>query len=720
MSLVTNEDQFALQTMVAQWVTRSGAGTARRDVADRRPDGAASRWSAIAEMGFFGIHLPAAVGGAAGSLADLAVVVAEFGRALLPGPFVPTVIVSAILSHCVDQPEIRSVLTELAIGVKTASVVLDPDLSVSAANTLNGIAGLSIAGDTADLLIVGSTAGSLTRWFLVDSSDTGVHCEPLKSMDITRTLAQFTFDGVTPIAELTGIAPSLVRDLATVLFAAEAAGIGRWCLDTAVGYAMVRRQFGQLIGSFQAVKHICAEMAVTVETIAAATWDGVSCADDEEQLRLTAAAAGSLAIDGAVSTAKSCIQLLGGIGYTWEHDAHLYLRRAMTVRLILGASDTYSSSVTSLVLAGSRRILQQFGEGTEVEVRTAVREFAKTLIALPENEQRAALVTGGYLVPSWPRPYGLGADLAQALAINSELVAVGVQVPDLVIGGWLVRAVVDHGTDEQREKFVPPTLRGDIKWCQLFSEPEAGSDLASLRMRAVRVAGGWQLNGQKVWTSEAVGADWGFCLARTDPEAPKHRGITAFLIDMAAPGIDIRPLREMTGHALFNEVFLTDVYVPDDAVVGQVNNGWRVATSALASERIAMGDRTVLTPSLVSLIDSLGGDPDLAKKWGVALGALLSRAFAKAANDRRMTLTSLAGLNSAALPTVSKLLGVRLSQDDRELAVQIQGPRGAIDEGENCEPIRTFFSSRALSIAGGTTQILLNLLAERVLGLPRG
>ena len=175
------------------------------------------------------------------------------------------------------------------------------------------------------------------------------------------------------------------------------------------------------------------------------------------------------------------------------------------------------------------------------------------------------------------------------MLIDAEFERAGIERPDLVIGAWAIPTILEHGTDEQRTRFVRPTLVGDIVWCQLFSEPEAGSDLASLRTRATRVDGGWNLSGQKIWTSQAHNAQWGICLARTDSEAPKHKGITYFLVDMSSSGIDIRPLRELSGQANFNEVFLDDVFVPDECVVGELNGGWRLARTTLANERVAMG-----------------------------------------------------------------------------------------------------------------------------------
>ena len=169
--------------------------------------------------------------------------------------------------------------------------------------------------------------------------------------------------------------------------------------------------------------------------------------------------------------------------------------------------------------------------------------------------------------------------------IAQEFERAGLSQPSTIVGEWALPTILAHGTPEQRESFVAATLRGDITWCQLFSEPGAGSDLASLRTRAEKADGGWVLTGQKVWTSNAAEADWAICLARTDPEAPKHKGISYFLVDMRSPGIDVRPLREANGGYLFNEVFLTDVFVPDARLVGGPGDGWRLARTTLGNER---------------------------------------------------------------------------------------------------------------------------------------
>ncbi len=182
------------------------------------------------------------------------------------------------------------------------------------------------------------------------------------------------------------------------------------------------------------------------------------------------------------------------------------------------------------------------------------------------------------------------------------MAAAGVLRPHIAIGAWALPTLIAHGTQEQQDRWVRPTLLGQLDWCQLFSEPGAGSDLAALSTKAEKVEGGYLLNGQKVWTSLAQNADFGICLARTDPDAVKHAGITYFIIDMKTPGLEIRPLRELTGAAMFNEVFFTDVFVPDDCVVGQPGDGWRIGRTTLANERVSMSNGASFGNGVESII----------------------------------------------------------------------------------------------------------------------
>jgi len=514
------------------------------------------------------------------------------------------------------------------------------------------------------------------------------------------------------------VTSSQVRDTAAALFAVDAAAVASWCVRTAAEYAAIRHQFGRPIGAFQAIKHLCASMACRAEAAAVLAWDACRAIDDDPaELSLAAAAAAAVCLDAAVDVAKDCIQVLGGIGFTWEHDAHLYLRRTIALRQLIGGSPAWRDRTATLAATGARRSLTLAGEDDEdgelAPVRAAARTTAARIGQRAGSAQRAALAESGYAAPAWPPPYGLAATAAGCLVIDEELASAGLARPDLVIGGWAMAAIFGHGSAAQQDRFAGPTLHGEITWCQLFSEPDAGSDLASLRTRAARVAGGWLISGQKVWTSLAQEADWAICLARTDASAPKHKGLTFFLIAMDSPGIDIRPLREMTGQQMFNQVFLDQVFVPDEYVVGQPGDGWRVARTTLASERVAMGAGSSVGDAAEQLLElaaatGAAADPVFRQR----LGALVAEGMAVSLLDLQAVMATRTGGDPHTLAAVRKLIGVGHRQAAAEAALEIAGIADST-------AVHEFLLTRCLSIAGGTTQILLSLVGERLLGLPR-
>jgi alkylation response protein AidB-like acyl-CoA dehydrogenase len=280
--------------------------------------------------------------------------------------------------------------------------------------------------------------------------------------------------------------------------------------------------------------------------------------------------------------------------------------------------------------------------------------------------------------------------------------------------------LIVHGTSDQQQRFVGPTLRGEQAWCQLFSEPGAGSDLAALATKAARTDGGWLLSGQKVWTSMAREAQWGICLARTNPTVPKHEGITCFLVEMSSDGIDIRPLRELTGMTMFNEVFLSDVFVPDECVVGAVDDGWAVSRTTLANERVSMGAGSSMGPGVRSVLDAAreaGLQDDASVLAGV--GRLLAESHGLAVMGLRATLRSLAGADPGPESSVRKLLGVEHDQRVQEMGLELLGPRATTGDGRAEAWITGLLFSRCLTIAGGTSEIQRNVIAERLLGLPK-
>ncbi|MQA86527.1 MAG: acyl-CoA dehydrogenase [Streptosporangiales bacterium] len=729
MAIGLTEEHEALRESVRGWVERHVPPEARRAAGDgdtthgRRP----AFWSGLAEQGLLGLHVREEHGGQGFGLLELAVVTEELGRTLVPGPFLPTVLASAVIGRATggaSRPDLG-----LADGSRTAAVGLEDGLAAES----DGHGGLRVRGETgpvlgaplADVLVLPAALAApgpdAQVWFVADAHDLTV--TPVDDLDLGRGSGRVRAEDLAVPADrvLTGLTGRQVRDIAAVLFGAEAAGIAAWCLAAAADYAKVREQFGRPIGQFQAVKHRCAEMLLETEQARAAIWDAARALDGapEEETRLAAAVAGVVGPDAAVRCAYDCIQVLGGIGYTWEHDAHVYLRRALALRALLGRSEPWAARVAELAMAGVRRSLEvelpAGAEGLRDEIRGATRELA----AMGNAERRRRLADDGWVLPHLPGPWGRSAGPVEQVLIQQEFRAAGVARPDLFIGAWAAPTLVRYGTPEQQERFLPPTLRGEITWCQLFSEPGAGSDLASLSMRAERVDGGWRLTGQKIWTSLAHVADWAICLARTDPDAPKHEGITYFLVDMKSPGVEVRRLTEITGDALFNEVFLDGVFVPDDCVVGEPGQGWRVARTTLANERVALSTDWSLAgvKELLDLVRSLGDrlPPDARERIGV----LVCESQTFSLLGLRITLMQLSGTEPGPTSSVRKLLGMRHGQRVAEYGWSLLGPDGVLTSGPTAHWPRLLLAGRALSIGGGTTEIQLNIIAERILGLPR-
>ena len=700
MSVTITDEQAAARDLVRSWAAGAGAPAAVRDIDGGRPDAWRQVYGGIAELGLFEVAVSEAAGGAGGSVEDLCAMVEEAARALTPGPVATTALATLVVTDPV-------VLQSLCSGRVTAGVALGGDLRADSGR-VSGTVEYALGADSSGLLLL--PAGDDV--VLVDCADSAVTVEPLAATDFSRPLARVTLDAA-PVSRL-AVSRRRFEDLMATVLAAEAAGVARWTLDTAVDYAKVREQFGKPIGSFQAVKHMCAEMLLRSQQIAVAAGDAAVAAagDDGDQLSIAAAIAAAAAIEAVTANAKDCIQVLGGIGITWEHDAHLYLRRAYGIAQALGQSN-WLRRVAALTLGGVRRTLHIDLDSVD-HLRPEITAAVTSVAALPADQRQVALAESGLLAPHWPKPYGREAAPAEQLLIDQEMAAAGVSRPDLVIGWWAVPTILEAGTAAQIDRFVPATLRGEIVWCQLFSEPGAGSDLASLRTRADRVEGGWTLTGQKVWTSAAHKAHWGVCLARTDPNAPKHRGITYFLVDMCSPGIVIRPLREITGDEMFNEVFFDDVFVPDEMVVGAVNDGWRLARTTLANERVAMAHGTALgNPMEQMLRDLAGRQPDPAVTY--RLGRLLLAAQVGSLLDHRIAQLAVGGRDTSAEASARKLIGVRYRQALEEFRMDRSHGAGLVLN----PAVESFLNTRCLSIAGGTEQILLTMAGERLLGLPR-
>ncbi|MGW9266243.1 acyl-CoA dehydrogenase family protein [Gordonia terrae] len=735
MTIATSSEQVAVRDSIASWARSTSVTDIVRSDIDKPRDQWTQLLSQIADLGVFAAAVPETSDGLGASFLDVAAMLEQCGVDLVPGPLGPTV--SAAIALAIARRDAHK-------GGADRGAALLPEVlagSVPVVTPATSYAGVAreLSGGDLDLGLVGGyvegcavlvefgTSDRERSWWIVPPGVGVADVAPQTPLDGTASVSRVRVSEI-EVDDLIELGdPTFVAGLLSATLAAYQSGVTRWALDTAVEYAKVRTQFGVPIGSFQAIKHICAEMLCRSERVTAVAWDVARAVDDvlaaapgdelvsaREQLEISRLAADVVVGRDPVANTKDCVQVLGGIGFTFEHDAHLYLRAALAAQATLANASAHAAALAGLGLSGTRRRfrldLSQVEDRRE-EVRATVAAIAD---AAPD-ERRRLLAETGYLTPHWPAPHGLGADAALQLLIDIELESAGIERPDLVIGAWAIPTILEHGTDAQRERFVAPTLAGDIVWCQLFSEPEAGSDLAALRTRAERVDGGWRLDGQKIWTSQAHNAQWAICLARTDPDAPKNKGITYFLVDMSSPGIDIRPLRELSGRANFNEVFLDGVVVPDDCVVGEVNGGWRLARTTLANERVAMGG-TGLGKEMESLLSQVRSmDRELTAEELSALGTQLADAHVGRVLDARAATRQLAGLDPGALSSVRKLIGVEHRQSVPDLALRLLGVAGlAASEASDA-----VLQNRCLSIAGGTTQILRTAAAERILGLPR-
>jgi alkylation response protein AidB-like acyl-CoA dehydrogenase len=537
-------------------------------------------------------------------------------------------------------------------------------------------------------------------------------------MDTTRSIGSVALREVTvPEDRVLRGAARKARTVFRILASAEAVGVSWACLDMAVEYAKVREQFGRTIGTFQAVKHHAANMLVNAEVTTAATWDAAR-ADDLDSAWFAGAVAAAHAIRTQTFNAQYNIQLHGGIGFTWEHDAHLYLRRARTLAAVLGEGADPLLDIVEAQRSGQAHGASFTLPPEAEEYRSQARDAVIRLRSLPADQQREYLVDSGYLVPHWPKPWGRAADVLEQLVIEEEFS--GVERPDMGITGWVTLTVSQAGTDDQRERWVDPVLRGTVMWCQLFSEPGAGSDAAAVRTAAKKVDGGWRVTGQKVWTSLAHMCDWGLATVRTDPDAPKHAGVTMMAIDMKAPGVTVNPLRGIGGEAHFNEVFFDDVFVPDSDVVGDVNKGWLVARATLGNERISIGGGSGgvvgFTPDdLIKLLDS--GPAETAAGYVRRAGEVIAETHTLRLLNLRRVSRAIAGSQPGPEGNVTKLLVAEAGQRITELGMELAGTAAVV--GQTPRLTRAYLGNRAMTIAGGTSEIARNTIAERILGLPR-
>jgi alkylation response protein AidB-like acyl-CoA dehydrogenase len=542
-------------------------------------------------------------------------------------------------------------------------------------------------------------------------------------------------------------------DRALAVLAAEQVGSCERILEITTDYAKTREQFGRPIGSFQAIKHICSNMLANLEFARSAAQAALAADDDAglstDERHWRASMAKAVCSETLRDAAHSAVQVHGGIGFSWEGPAHLYLRRARTDEVIFGNPGAHWDrlagaavqlppprrhlSVEADEARAARTVPVDPSDVEDVEAfRTNVRAFLEdapkppglrnygpTPTAIDVEPGRAwhkYLAVYGYACLDWPREHcganasvivqGIFAEECARLGMPRQLGFTAIELAGPIL--------IKFGSDAQKERYLDPIRLGDHIWTQLFSEPGAGSDLASVRTKAERTENGWRVNGQKVWSSAADCAKYGLLLARTGTDG--HRGLSMFIVPMQAAGVTVRPIKQIDGESKINEVFLENVTLSADALIGEVGQGWAVAMATLGRERITLGAQAVAMFKLHERMVEAASDRGLLDQ---SLTRTLTRLWARiwllrftwhrAVNDADMASSAFTSL---------KLMTSETSRDLGDVATEVLGTDACIDPAGN-ELIHAMFVGRAQTILGGTSEIQRNILAERVLGLPK-
>lgn len=737
-SIALTPEQQQLSAAVAQFAARHAPIDATRAGLDELAAGQLpSWWGVLVDNGFHAVHLPEAVGGQGGGLADMACVLEAAGAALLPGPLLTTAIAGAAVASQ-QSPAAQTLLKELAEGATAVVVAREQSefrgRRAGDAWRLTGSSGLALGMCSAQRVVLPFTdeAGALL-WAVVNPLEGQV--ESRRGTDLTTDLGILHLrDHTVPAtAVLTELDTELVTDLTVAFTASAAAGITQWCVDIVTEHLRTREQFGKPIGTFQALQHKAAMLLVNSALATAAAWDAVRAlggSADPDQHRLTACSAAVRAVMPVPGLVLEALTMLGAIGFTWEHDLHLYWRRATSLAASIGPVSRWTRELGELSATATRDMTVNLGE-SDGDFRAQVSEILDRALTLSDNgfsrqgdypefavgARRELLADAGLIAPHWPAPWGCDATVRQQLIVDEEFGKRAALVrPSVGIAEWILPSLMAAGSAELQERFVPTTLRGELSWCQLFSEPGAGSDLASLSTRAVRVEGGWRINGHKIWTSLAHRADFGALLARTDPDAPKHRGIGYFILDMRSPGVEFRQITQSSGRAEFNEVFLTDVFVPDEMLLGDPAAGWQLAISTMAHERVAISgyvniDRMGALRELVAVTS----DPDPVLH---AIGEIDAYTNALKALGVRETLRLLDGQPPGPASSIAKVATNVMLRRAAELTLSLTGSL-ALEQDSQPAVVAPYLDLPAELIGGGTTEIQLNIIAQLILGLPR-
>jgi len=723
-------------------------------------------WSEIADAGWFSVLVPESDGGLGRGLGDMAAIAEEAGQQLFAEPYLVGAVQIIKLLVGAREGGLRDSLLQKAMeGRLLAGLAwqghlgqIEAGQTPVAATIVEGK--IKLQGQARLVTPVLDTDG----WFVLarDASGEAFLCwvasddkPQLKTYPLVdgSVIGDISFDGVTiPLDRVLAEGDAAVRlvdeanDYTRLMVGAELIGVMQAAFDMTLDYMKIRKQFGKPIATFQALKHRAVQAWVEIQIAKAAVKDAINSVMSGEDLARQASRVKARCSQSALSITRQCIQFHGAIGFTDECNIGLYLKRAMVLSAWLGNASVHriryldrqpdQSAQNQQVVDVEPPADKNWDAMSETDFRNMLRTFYRR--NYPEhlrNVQRRlsweevrdwtmTLSRQGWLAPNWPKEFGgMGLSPEKLLAFVEEQenygIARGIDHGIVMVGPLLIR----YGTPEQQAEFLPKILTAEHRWCQGYSEPNAGSDLASLKTSAVLDGDEFVVNGQKIWTTMATSANHIFTLVRTDAEAKPQAGISFLLIDLKSPGITIRPIKDIAGHEEFCEVFFENVRVPKRNLVGEINQGWTMAKALLGFERIFLGSPKQGRYALSQL-------NTLARERGLFSDPVFKAKYAELlmdVDDQSAAYAEFAQLlkrGETMPPSVSllKIWGTQTYQRVCQVLMEAAQESGAVDAAyetktESLNAPAIVFNSIPATIYGGSTEIQCEILARAVLGI---
>jgi alkylation response protein AidB-like acyl-CoA dehydrogenase len=740
MLFAETDTQVMLGNMLARLLDSTNEFETRRARLNATPPDRMALWSHLAEQGVLGVGFVEVAGGFGGTMRDVAVVMAEIGRTLAVEPFLSTVLGARLLA---DVAPVIAGERVLALALSEGfDPFVHPATTVDAKGRLSGQKIAVRHADLAQIQIVSASHNGEAGLWLVEAHDTSIQAYRLIDGSSAATVT-FTNAPARKIGDAAALAEMVA--CTCVGLAAETAGIVAMLTAATFAYLCTRKQFGVALSSFQALQHRAADMYAAEEEVRILTGRAIDAIDKKSPGALAFAAAAKARTDDlGKRVAHEAVQLHGGMGVSDELNISHGLRRLAAIRAECGSADHLRARFAALGGAS-------LDESADLAAfRAEVRAF--TIANLPTDiaakgakgmeigkddyvRWQKILYAKNWFAAAWPKEHGgAGWDLERQLVFLQEssinnapmIIPYGVNMVGPVLQAF--------GNDAQRAAHLPGILTSDVWWCQGYSEPNAGSDLASLKTSAVRDGENYVVNGTKMWTTEAHWADWMHCLVRTDKDVKAQAGISFLLIDMKTPGITIMPIVTIDGQHHTNQLFFDDVHVPVANLVGGEGQGWTIAKFLLSNERVAIADtgpKLRLLAQIKAML--LGLDEGLAKQ-------LLTQKLASA-EIQLLTLCALeadyvkmwadGGSKEGPQASVLKIRGTEILQTLSEVALEIEGPLGAahdpadlhLSPDANVSPAQAasmmahhYLYGRCWSIFGGTNEVQRNIIARAVLG----